>query len=86
LEALVRHPDDDEADARPGVEPLVHQPKLGRARREPAEAKGGAERGDVVLGHGSSSHNAATALMSAPHCKGEVLRQTIHNLNALATG
>jgi len=42
LEALVRHPDDDEADARPGVEPLVHQPKLGRAGRDLEEAEGGA--------------------------------------------
>jgi hypothetical protein len=32
LKALVRHAGDDEADAGPRVEPLVHQPQLGRVR------------------------------------------------------
>ena len=56
----------DQANASPGVEPAVQESQLGRARRELEEAEGGAEGGDAAVGHGSSSHNAATVLMSAP--------------------
>jgi hypothetical protein len=38
LEALAPHPDDDEADAGPSVEPAVQQAQLGRAGRELEEA------------------------------------------------
>jgi hypothetical protein len=40
--------------------------QLERAWREMEEAESGAERGEAAVGHGSRSHNAATALMSAP--------------------
>jgi hypothetical protein len=40
LEALVRHPDDDQADPRPRVEPAVEQPQFGRAGLELQEAEG----------------------------------------------
>jgi hypothetical protein len=43
LTSLVRHADDDQANAGPRVEPVVHQPQLGHAGRELEEAQGGAD-------------------------------------------
>jgi hypothetical protein len=40
--------------------------QLGRAGRELEEAEGGVEGEHAAVGHGSRSHNAATALMNAP--------------------
>jgi hypothetical protein len=48
------------------VEGIFSVHPRGRPRGELQEAESGAERGAAAVGHGSRSHSAATALMSAP--------------------
>ena len=55
LEALVRRPDDDQADPRPRVEPPVEQAQLGRARRDLEEPKRGAEEREAAVLRGAHS-------------------------------
>jgi hypothetical protein len=49
LIALVRHADDDQADAAQGVEPAVEQPQLWSARRDLHEAQGDPKVGKAAV-------------------------------------
>jgi hypothetical protein len=51
-DAVVRHANDDQPDAGPGVEQLVHQPQLRRVRLDESTAA-------VVLGRSPSMTSAA---------------------------